>query len=133
MKYPKYEVVKASKWLDQSRSKDPMCGRGVILKWLDPTTGETVKFSTNEQWEDSRKENWKNPKNPNYCYGHYFDGVNAINDEIIEEYYKRARKILNWYKDKPTLTIMEIDEKTITRKEMNMGEFHNFLANKLGE
>lgn len=128
-------IVCASDWLDQSRSGDSMKGRIVLLKWNDPKTGEIIKFSTHEQWEDSRKENWENPKKPNFAYGHYFNGYKTINDEIQQDYYQRAVKMLSWYKPAPKLTVIDltVDNPDFKSKEMDMGAFHNFLANKLGE
>ena len=127
-------IVCASKWLDQSRSGDSMKGRIVILKFTDPKTGEIVKFSTHEQWEDSRKENWENPKTPNFAYGHYFDNHKTVDDEIQQDYYKRANELLNYYGDKPKLTVLDFTgDNPITTSNMGMEEFHNFLAERLGE
>jgi len=128
-------IVCASDWLDQSRSGDSMKGRIVILKFTDPKTGEIIKFSTHEQWEDSRKENWENPTTPNFAYGHYFDGIKTITDEIQQDYYQRAVKMLSWYKPAPQLTVVDltVDNPDFNGKEMDMGAFHKFLGNKLGE
>jgi hypothetical protein len=131
---PELILVCATDWLDQSRSNDSMRGRIVLLKWVDPDTKEILKFSTHEQWEDSRKENWKNPKKPNYAYGHFFH-VQSVNDEIQQDYYKRALKMLNWYGDKPKLTIIDLksEDSPIVAKETDTEEFQYLLKKRLGE
>ena len=135
MENTELKLVCASDWLDQSRSRDPMRGRVVLLKWVDKRTGEIIKFSTHEQWEDSSKENWENPANPNYCYGQYFDGIQTITDEIQQNYYKRAHKLLNWYGEKPKLTIIDLKSKDspIVATEQDIEEFQEMPRKKLGE
>lgn len=89
-----YEVLRASDWLDQSRSGDSMKGRVVLLAWKDED-GKTLQISTNEQWEDSRDSNWDNPEKPNYCFGHYF--ADKITDEALVNFYERSAKLFGHY------------------------------------
>lgn len=126
-------LVCASDWLDQTRSNDPMKGRVVLLKWINEKTGEINKFSTHEQWEQSDKENWESPSNPNYCYGEYFDSITSITDEIQQNYYKRAFKLLNHYGDKPKLNIIDLKSRDspIVATEQDIEEFQALLRKRM--
>ena len=96
------EVILKSEWLDQSRSRDSMRGRVVLIKEYNEDKSFT-QFVISEQWEDSRKENWENPVTPAYGSGIYFNMDAVITDEILFTFYKRSAKLLQWYLPKRNL------------------------------
>jgi len=89
------KVLITSKWLDQSRSRDPMKGRVVLLQEFD-NSGKPFQFIITKQWEDSSYPDWENPPRPNYTSGSFYQ-EEELTDQILFDFYKESAKMFAWY------------------------------------
>lgn len=129
------EVVLTSEWLNQDRSRDPMKGRVVLLKELNPD-GSVFQFVLTEQWEQSDKPNWENPKRPAYGHGEYYSLDQEITDEILFDFYKRSANLLKHYLPKRNLTgeLMDVLKSQIDLEKVEKSEYkRKKLESKLFE